>query len=338
MGGGGSQAVPAPAQPLDLKKIMRAGNEMARATVDQQFKDQIKYYPQMEGQALGTVGKISAGLNNDFTAQAKGIIDQTLQQGATQLSDTGNRINTLGDQSSAMSAQAQQRALAGATSIEQGLYDRAASDLALGSQLSPEEERMASQQANAAWSSRGLGTGASAGAADLLNRYQYGQARLQQRLGNAQAANQTMEQGIQGRQNTAQGLLGNTANIYGQAGGAYQNAASLGFGGANALINLDPYQRSLGYGIQLGSGIQGNNGQMIGNAYNNSQQMAGNVASFNANLLDTRYNSALNNNAAMSGANSAANGQLMGAGIGAIGTIGSGAAMGYMMGAGGIAI
>jgi hypothetical protein len=329
MGGssGGKQPVPQPAQPLDYGQLMAAASAQARASVDQQFADQVKYYPQMESLQLGTVGKIGSNLNNDYTKQAKGIIDQTLQQGATQLADTGNRINALGDLSGAMAAQAQQRALGGPTSIEQGLYDRANSDLALGSQLSPEEERMASQQATAAWASRGLGTGASAGAADLLNRYQYGQARLQQRLGNAQAANQTMEQGIQGRQTTAQGLLGNTANLYGQAGGAYQNAASLGFGGANALVNLDPYQRALGTGVQLGSGILANNGQMIGNAYNQAQQMAGNVASFNANMLDTRYNSALNNNAAISGANSAANGQMLGAGIGAIGSIGMGAAI-----------
>jgi len=329
MGGssGGQQPIPQQAQQLDYGQLMAMANAQARAAIDQQFQDQIKYYPQIEELQLGTVGKIGNNLNNDYTKQAKGVIDTTLQQGATALADTGNRINTLGDLTGAVAMDAQKRALAGPTSIEQGLYNRAASDLALGTQLSPEEERMASQQANAAWASRGLGTGASAGAADLLNRYQYGLARLQQRLGNAQAANQTMEQGIQGRQTTAQSLLGNTANLYGQAGGAYQNAASLGFGGANALVNLDPYQRALGTGVQLGSGILSNNGQMIGNAYNSAQQMAGNVASFNANMLDTRYNSALNNNAAMAGANTAANGQLLGAGIGAVGMIGAGTAI-----------
>lgn len=329
MGGssGKSQPVPAAAQPIDYGALMQSANAAARAAVTQQFEDSIKYYPQQEALQLGTVSKIAGNLNTPYTQQAKGVIDTTLQQGATALADTGNRINTLGDLSGAVAMDAQKRALAGPTSIEQGLYNRAASDLALGSQLNPEEERMASQQANAAWASRGLGTGASAGAADLLNRYQYGQARLQQRLGNAQAANQTMEQGIQGRQTIAQGLLGNTANLYGQAGGAYQNAASLGFSGANALVNLDPYQRALGYGIQLGSGVQNSNGQMISNAYNQAQQMAGNVVSFNANMMDTRYNSALNNNAAMSGANSAANGQMLGAGIGAVGAIGAGIAI-----------
>jgi hypothetical protein len=328
MGGssGSKQAVPSAPQQLDYKALMQSANEQARAAVDQQFQDQIKYYPQMEKLQLGTVSKISGNLNNDYTKQAKGVIDTTLQQGATELGATGNRINALGDLSGAVASQAQQRALAGPTSLEQGLYDRAASDLALGSSLNPEEERAASQQAGNAYAMRGLGTGASAAAADLLNRYQYGQARLQSRLGNAQAANQTMEQGMQGRQNTAAGLLGQTANLYGQAGGAYQNAASLGFGGANALVNLDPYQRALGTGVQLGSGILANNGQMIGNAYNQAGQMAGNVASFNTNMQASMYNSALNNNAAMSAANTAANGQMIGglggSAIGAAGALG----------------
>jgi hypothetical protein len=332
MGGSSSkQAVPAAPQQIDYNQLMQSASAAARAQVTQQFEDSIKYYPQQEALQLGTVGKIRDNLNNEYTQQAKGVIDTTLQQGATALADTGNRINRLGDLSGAVAMQAQQRAMAGPTSIEQGLYDRAASDLALGSALNPEEARIASQQATNAYAMRGLGTGSSAAAADLLNRYQYGQARLQSRLGNAQAANQTLEQGVQGRQNTATGLLGASANLYGQAGGAYQNAASLGFGGANALVNLDPYQRAMGTGVQLGSGIQANNGQMIGNAYNSANQMAGNVASFNTNMQASMYNSALNNNAAMSAADTAARGQMIGAGIGAVGQLGGSAMIGVAL-------
>jgi hypothetical protein len=275
----------------------------------------------MEKLQLGTIGKLRDNLNNAYTKQAKGVIDTTLQQGATELAATGNRINALGDLQGNVANQSYQRAMAGPTGIEQGIYDQAASDLSLGRSLNAEEMRNASQAARGAYSARGLGTGSGAAAAEILNRAAYGDARYQQRLANAQAANQTMEQGMQGRQNTAAGLLGQTANLYGQAGGAFQNAAGLGFQGAGALVNLDPYQRAMGIGVQLGSGIQSNNGQMIGNAWNQATQMAGNVASFNANMLDTRYNSALNNNAAMSGAQSASNGALMGAGIGAAGGI-----------------
>lgn len=325
MGGSKSQPVPAAPQPIDYNALMQSASAAARAQVTQQFEDSIKYYPQQEALQLGTVGKIRDNLNNAYTQQAKGVIDTTLQQGATALADTGNRLNVLGDLSGAVARDAQGRALAGPTSIEQGLYDNAASDLALGRSLNAEEARNASQAARGAFAARGLGVGSGAAAAEILNRAAASDARYQQRLANAQAANQTREQGIQGRQSAALGMLGNTANIYGQGGGAYQNAAQLGFGGANALVNLDPYQRALGQGIQLGSGIQGQTGQMIGNAYNSATQMAGNVASFNTNMQASMYNSALNNNAAMAGAQSASNGALLGAGIGAVGLVGAAA-------------
>jgi hypothetical protein len=327
MGGSSKQSVPDKPQPIDYAKLMASANEQARAAVDQQFKSQIKYYPQMEKLQLGTVAKIGGNLDNAYTRQAKGVIDTTLQQGATALADTGNRINALGDLSGAVALDAQGRALAGANSIEQNLYDNAASDLALGRSLNAEEARNASQSARGAFAARGLGVGSGAAAAEILNRAAASDARYQQRLANAQAANQTREQGIQGRQSAALGMLGNTANIYGQGGGAYQNAAQLGFGGANALVNLDPYQRALGTGVQLGSGILGQTGQMIGNTYNQALGMAGNVSSFNTNMQASMYNSALNNNAATSAANNAMWGQIAGSAIGAVGKIGSAAAM-----------
>jgi hypothetical protein len=327
MGGSSKQSVPDKPQPIDYKALMASANEQARAAVDQQFKSQIKYYPQMEKLQLGTVAKIGGNLDNAYTRQAKGVIDTTLQQGATALADTGNRINALGDLSGAVALDAQGRALAGANSIEQNLYDNAASDLALGRSLNAEEARNASQAARGAFAARGLGVGSGAAAAEILNRAAASDARYQQRLANAQAANQTREQGIQGRQSAALGMLGNTANIYGQGGGAYQNAAQLGFGGANALVNLDPYQRALGTGVQLGSGILGQTGQMIGNTYNQALGMAGNVSSFNTNMQASMYNSALNNNAATSAANNAMWGQIAGSAIGAVGKIGSAAAM-----------
>jgi|GEM_PF-3414785 len=326
MGGSKSQPVPAAPQQIDYAKLMRSANEQARAAVDQQFKSQIAYYPKMEALQLGTVSKLGGNLDNAYTRQAKGVIDTTLQQGATALADTGNRINALGDLSGTVALDAQGRALAGPTSIEQGLYDAAASDLALGRSLNAEEARNASQAARGAFAARGLGVGSGAAAAEILNRAAVADARYQQRLANAQAANQTREQGIQGRQSAALGMLGNTANIYGQGGGAYQNATQLGFGGANALVNLDPYQRALGTGVQLGSGILGQTGQMIGNTYNQALGMAGNVSSFNTNMQASMYNSALNNNAATAAADKAMWGQIAGAGIGAIGKIGSAAA------------
>jgi hypothetical protein len=307
-GSGSSQPVPAQPQPIDVGSVYANAAKYGSQMYKDQLAAQIAAYPKLEALQLGTVSKIAGNLNNDYTQEAKGVIDQTYQSGANALIDTGNRINAQGDQASILSK------LAG---------DRATSELALGTALNPEEERAASQQASSAYSARGLGTGAGAAAADLLNRYQFGQQRYQQRLANAGAA---------------QGMMGNTANLYGQAGGAYQNAANLGFAGANALVNLDPYQRALGQGIQLGSGIQGNSGQMIGNAYNGALDAAGNIASFNTNMQASMYNSALNNNAARSAANTGMLGQLGGSALGAGGSIASSALMAKMFAGGAVAL
>jgi len=343
---------------------MNAAMQAEIKAYPQLAKQQLQYNPLFSQQALGQVNNVAALLSGDpsqqynltpttvttgngknavttttlqatptgttagnsYTQRADDVINRTMTQGTGALMDTGNRINGLGDLSNLVAQQAQQRALAGPTSIEQNLYDQTASDLALGSRLNPEEERAASQQASSAWSSRGLGTGSSAAAADLLNRYQYGQARLQQRQQAAAGADQLMQSSMNNRATTAGNLLGNTANIYGQAGGAYQNAAQLGYGGASALVNLDPMQRALGVGVNLGTTINGQTGQMIGNTYNSALDMAGNVASFNTNMAASNYNSWANNNAALGASRTAANGQLIGglggSAMGAAGALG----------------
>jgi hypothetical protein len=438
MGGSSKQSVPDKPQPIDYAKLMASANEQARAAVDQQFKSQIKYYPQMEKLQLGTVAKIGGNLDNAYTRQAKGVIDTTLERGANALIGTGDRINylglraqDLGEQaaqfaqdptaldnqisqagSQALNVQADQVSMpdqirnvealnanaesTGAGALGGQLLSSAQSRLANNGQLSEEELRNASQGARGAFAARGLGVGSGAAAAEILNRSAFSRQRmnedaafaanvqaqdLSRRQANtgarnqfalanqgvgmqAQLANQSRDQAMNQQRMAAQqsnqaanmnqlaanrdflmnantaginsnitrgnyagAMLGNTANIYGQGGGAYQNAAQLGFGGANALVNLDPYQRALGTGVQLGSGILGQTGQMIGNTYNQALGMAGNVSSFNTNMQASMYNSALNNNAATSAANNAMWGQIAGSAIGAVGKIGSAAAM-----------
>jgi hypothetical protein len=348
-GGGGGASAPAP---MDYNAMADSGMKATLKYYPQIAAQQLQYNPYFSQQALGQVNNVAALLSgdpsqqynltpvvgkggkvtgltrapigmsagNDYTKRADNVINETMSRGTNALIDTGNRINALGDQSSAVASAAQQRALAGPTSIEQNLYNQAASDLALGSQLNPEEARAASQQASSAYAMRGLGTGNSAAAADLLNRYQYGQARLQQRQQAASGANQLMEAGMNNRATTASGLLGNSANLYGQAGGAYQNAAQLGYGGASALVNLDPMQRAMGTGVNLGTSTNGQTGQMIGNMYSQNLQMAGDVASANYNGQMSQYNSQQNNKAA-----------LLGAGIGAVGQIGGAIGMGVAL-------
>ena len=100
----------------------------------------------------------------------------------------------------------------------------------------------------------------------------------------------------------AMGALGQTANLYGQQAGAYQNAAALGLNIANQSMANDPYMRAFAPGTTIGGGTLSTSANMIGNTWQGATQMAGNVASFNANMIDSRYNSWANNQAALQGA------------------------------------
>jgi hypothetical protein len=90
----------------------------------------------------------------------------------------------------------------------------------------------------------------------------------------------------------------------------------------------DPYMRAFAPGTTIGGGTLGTSANMIGNTYNTATQMAGNVASFNANMLDSRYNSYMNNNAALQGAAMQAGASQSSGQMGMMGGIAGGALMG----------
>ena len=339
MGGSSkSQPVPTPAAPLDYGALMKSANDQARISSEAQFQSQLAAYPQIQALQLGTTRTIADNLNNSYTASALGAINAAMSERsnmdseARNVSAAGGDLSTLGGGLAAFGSD--QLASSGPNSIEQALYNQTGSDLALGSSLNPEEARAASQQATSAYAMRGLGTGSSAAAADLLNRYQYGQARLAQRQSAAIGADNAINANVIARQGVGLGALGqagsmysNSGSLHSSAGNIYNQSGQLALSAANAYLATDPYQRALGAGASFSGANLGNSSGIIGNSYNQSLGMAGNVGSFNANMLDTRYNSALNNNAAMSAADTAARGQMIGAGIGAAGQIGGSAAI-----------
>jgi hypothetical protein len=83
----------------------------------------------------------------------------------------------------------------------------------------------------------------------------------------------------------------------------------------------------MGLGLQSSGNTQANLMQGIGQTYGNALGMAGNVSSFNANMIDSRANSALNNWASMRSAQMQAGAANNSATMGMIGT-GVGAAVG----------
>lgn len=193
------------------------------------------------------------------------------------------------------------------TSIEQALYDQGERELALGRSLSPEQIRESQQAARASMAARGLGSSMATTAAEVLNRDAYASQRERERQGFAAAANDQYIGGITNRRL-------NLANLYTT--------------GAGNLIASDPYDRAVGPGLGLGMQTQGNQMQQIGNTFGSANNLAGSVASFNANMLESRRNSYLNNQAAMraAGMQSGALGQQ--GMMGMVGGIGGGALMG----------
>jgi hypothetical protein len=175
----------------------------------------------------------------------------------------------------------------GPTSIEAALYRQAEEDLALGRGLSAAELRDAQQSARASMAARGLGTSSATTAAEILSRDSYAQARESARRNFAGAVNDMRNKNVMARRDQAgqQASLG--GNMLGSA--------------TQLMTGVDPYARALnsaGIGQGIGSGLN----QMVGNTYSNAAGMAGDVASFNANLLDARHNSYQNNQAALQAA------------------------------------
>jgi hypothetical protein len=199
----------------------------------------------------------------------------------------------------------------GETAIERTLREQAETELGLGRSLSAEETRDAQQSARAAFAARGLGTSMGSSAAEILNRDAAAQAREASRRNFASATNQMVTGNVFGRAGQAGGMLGSAAQ---------------------GQLMVDPYSRALGsaqIGGNLGNSLQSGIGQTFGGA----QQMAGNVASFNVNAIDSRNAMQMNNWAAMNAARMNASAMNQSGTMGMIGGIGSGLLQGAGMAA-----
>ena len=188
--------------------------------------------------------------------------------------------------------------------IEARLQQDAEAELALGRSLSPEQERMATQSARAGMAARGMATGNAALGAEILNRDAYASARQDQRRGFAAGVNQM----DLARRQRRVGLAG-------------------------AYGDLDPFRQAIGPAFGLGQSTLSTTTGQVGDIFGGSLKQAGNVESFNFNAAQNRYNSVMNNNAALQSA-----GMQAGASGNAatMGMIGSG--VGMAVGIGAIAI
>jgi hypothetical protein len=327
-----SKAPPQPA-PIDYGALMAQAGDSAQSQIAAQGAAQSGAYADMLEQMLGAVSRISANLDNEYTGQARGQLDK-VRGDIDAVRSIAGKLGITGDRA--------QRDIDG-TEIERELTTQAKGDLLLGRRLSPEEERAAQQSARSAFSARGMGTGNPSASAEVLNRDAFATQRQDQRRQFASAVNQMNVTNEQAR-------LGLAGSMYGQQLGGMATAGQLGTNLAHSFTAIDPYQRALNSNLP-GQVLQGSvaMGQMAGNAYDSSAQVAGQVAGFNANMLESRYNSWMNNQAGLRGgqmqasaaagaARDSQTGQMMqmaGTGIAAAGTV---AAAGIAAGAGTAAV
>lgn len=200
------------------------------------------------------------------------------------------------------------------TSIEQGLYDAGERELALGRSLSPEQVRESQQAARAAFAARGLGSSMPAVAAEVLNRDAMASARERER------------QSFAAQQNTM--YMG---NVMGRRGAL----ADLYTAGASNLIAADPYNRAVGPGLGTAGNTQGSQMQLSGQTFSSANQLAGMAAMANAQMQEGRYNSFMNNQAALQAARIYGGAMNRSANMGLLGSaIQGGIQAGGMIGAG----
>jgi hypothetical protein len=193
------------------------------------------------------------------------------------------------------------------TSIEQGLYDAGERELALGRSLSPEQVRESQQATRAAFAARGLGTGLSSATAEVMNRDAMASARERERQAFASQQNSMLMGNVMGRR-------GALADLY--------------TAGAGNLLAADPYARAIGPGLGLGATTQGNMMQMSGQTFASANQLAGTAALANAQMQEGRYNSFMNNQAALQAARMSSGASRQAGMFGLIGGIGGGALAG----------
>jgi hypothetical protein len=313
---------PAEPQQINLGELMSQASMYGAQNSRDQIAALIEAYPQLEALQLGTVDRIAGRLGDSaYTRWAQGET-QDASLAATRVTQTGQQQQTLG--SSLAQQGMRQLADSGPTSIEQRLYADAERELALGRELSPEQQRAATQSARQAFAARGLGTGMGSAAAEILNRDAYATAREDSRRNFAASANNMQTQNVLARRAGATNEIGLGGNFLANATNAYNMGGALRLNTASAVAGLDPYARALGAAQPYVGNSLNSGGQMVGNAYNNALGMAGNAASFNTNMQSSIYNSYQNNQAAMNSArmqagaaNNSATMGMIGSGVGA---------------------
>jgi hypothetical protein len=315
---------------------------------------------QMAEEMAGVADQLAAGVSQyaDPTRQAAMAATGRMDESGAALQQAAITAAGRMDESGAALGSLAGRINYDPTAIEQELERQAIGDLSLGRSLTPEQMRDATQSARQAFAARGMATGLGASAAEILNRDAFGQQRQDQRRQFASGVNAANQQTLLARLGLGGDLRAQQANIFGNAGqlrtsglgqaaNIFGNAGQLRVSGlgqaANMMSNAGDMRMR---GREMAANTMGNAGQMAlqrsqlinsispytqalgGGGYQAGLGLAGNTATFNTNMLESRRNAYMNNMASMQAANMQAGASQNAGMMGMIGGIGGGIATG----------
>ena len=199
-------------KPVSYSKIMTDTLNAQIRLAPKLLAAERQYQPQYTDLNISQLGQSLQGLQGMYNEAMPGLINYQ-----NQLSEAD-----IAQQQKYMPQFVQQyRQGAGSANLLSQLQSQAEEGLAAGSNLTPEQQRIAQQQARSAYAARGMGTGNRAIGAEIMSQYGMGEALQRQRqqfAGNV--ANQLEQSGVPQYYNTTYQPMSQTlAGLAGQASG-----------------------------------------------------------------------------------------------------------------------
>lgn len=199
-------------QPVSYAQTMSDTLKAQMKLAPQVLAAEQQYQPQYTALNISQLGQGLEGLQGIYGEAMPGLINYQ-----NQLSEAD-----IAQQQKYMPQFVQQyRQGAGSANLLSQLQTQAEQGLAAGTNLTPEQQRIAQQQARGAYASRGMGTSNRAIGSEILNQYGMGQQLQQQRQQFAgQVAGQLEQSGVpQYYQTTYQPMAQTLSGLAGQASG-----------------------------------------------------------------------------------------------------------------------
>jgi len=189
-------------RPTSYEKMMTDALAAQGKIAPRLLRAEQRYQPLYTALNISQLGQAAQGLQGVYNQALPGAIDLQNQLTEADMAQQAKYLPQFVQQ---------YREGAGSANLLSQLQTQAEEGLAAGSSLTPEQQRVAQQQARAAYAARGMGTGNRAIGAEIMSQYGMGEALRQQRqqfAGNV--AGQLEQSGVPQYYNTTYQPVGQT--------------------------------------------------------------------------------------------------------------------------------